>query len=135
MRSQRTQIMFKLATILLIGSGAAIYLNTQVLKDDQAVEFISRVSLETNCELDLNSFALKNLTTGKNAPFKHGEAFIRATRDHKLKVIMAPKYSLVSVDSEEFLAEPKLDVFQDCSKEVTLSNIFDSMNSQFGQKE
>ena len=127
--------MFKLATILLIGSGAAIYLNTQVLKDDQPVEFISRVSLETNCELDLNSFALKNLTTGKNAPFKHGEAFIRAARDHKLKVVLAPKYSLVSVDSEEFLAEPKLDIFQDCSTEVTLSNIFDSMNSQFGQKE
>jgi hypothetical protein len=48
---------------------------------------------------------------------------------------MAPKYSLVSLDSEEFLAELKLDVFQDCSKEITLNNIFDSMNSQFGQKE
>ena len=135
MRSQRTQIMFKLATILLIGSGAAIYLNTPVLKDDQPVEFISRVSLETNCELDLKSFALKNLTTGQIVPFKHGEAFIRAARSHELKVVMAPKYSLVSLDSEEFLAELKLDVFQDCSKEVTLNNIFDSMNSQFGQKE
>jgi len=123
--------MFKLFLIPIISVGVYYAIDQDVFQTERKNEFVARVSLETNCELDINSFGLKNLTTGKVVNFKHGEAFIRAGAKDELQVVMAPKYEAVRINGAKFLAASIIEVFQDCNSSVTLENIFESMNKQF----
>ena len=96
-------------------------------------EFVSRVTLKTNCEVNINTFALKNMNSGAIVRFRHGEAFIRAKEDDKLQVILNPEYKNVQTAGDPVYAKLNLEIFHDCKKSVTLENIFDSMNKQFGK--
>jgi hypothetical protein len=84
--------------------------------------------------MDINSFGLKNLATGKTVNFKHGEAFIRASGKDELQVVMAPQFNAVRINGAKFVAGSNVQAFQDCNNQVTLENIFDSMNTQFSSK-
>ena len=64
--------------------------------------------------------------------FKHGEAFIRASVKDELQVVMAPQFNAVRINGTKFAAGTNVEAFQDCNNQVTLENIFDSMNTQFG---
>ena len=102
-----------------------------VFHPERNQEFVARVSLETNFEMHINSFGLKNLATGKTVNFKHGEAFIRASAKDELQVVMAPQFNAVRINGAKFAAGSNVEAFQDCNNQVTLENIFDSMNTQF----
>ena len=96
-------------------------------------EFVSRVTLKTNCEVNINTFALKNLNSGAIVRFRHGEAFIRANEDDKLQVILNPEYKNVQTAGDPVYAKLNQEIFHDCKNSVTLENIFDSMNKQFNK--
>ena len=125
--------MFKVAFIILSGIGIYFLVTGNSINQTKTPpEFISRVSLQTNCELELNSFGLKNLRTGQVTNFTYGETFIRTRRDDELQIVMAPEFSNVSLQGKKFLADPKINAFQDCNERVSLKSIFASMNEQFG---
>ena len=125
--------MFKIAFIILSGIGIYFLVTGNSINQTKTPpEFISRVSLQTNCELELNSFGLKNLRTGQVTNFTYGETFIRTRRDDELQIVMAPEFSNVSLQGKKFLADPKINAFQDCNERVSLESIFTSMNEQFG---
>jgi hypothetical protein len=123
--------MLKLVLIPIISVGVYYAFDQDVFKPERHQEFVARVSLETNCEMDINSFGLKNLATGKTVNFKHGEAFIRASGKDELQVVMAPQFNAVRINGAKFAAGSNVEAFQDCNNQVTLENIFDSMNTQF----
>ena len=123
--------MFKLFLVPIICVGVYYAIDQDVMQTERYNEFVARISLETNCELDINSFGLKNLATGKVVNFKHGEAFIRASAKDELQVVMSPKYEAVRINGAKFLAGSTIEAFQDCDNSVTLENIFESMNKQF----
>ena len=125
--------MLKVAFIILSGIGVYfVLMGSSINHTKTHPEFISRVSLQTNCKLSLNSFGLKNLRTGQVTNFNYGETFIRARRDDELQVVIAPEYSNVSLQGEKFLADKKINAFQDCNGHTSLESIFASMNEQFG---
>jgi len=123
--------MFKLVLVPIISVGVYYAIGQDVFAPERHKEFVARVSLETNCEMDINSFGVKNLATGKTVNFKHGEAFIRASPKDELQVVMAPKFDAVRIIGAKFAAGSNIDAFQDCNNQVTLENIFQSMNKQF----
>ena len=123
--------MFKLFLVPIICVGVYYAIDQDVMQTERYNEFVARISLETNCELDINSFGLKNLVTGKVVNFKHGEAFIRASAKDELQVVMSPTYEAVRINGTKFMAGSIIEVFQDCDNSVTLENIFESMNEQF----
>ena len=123
--------MLKLVLIPIISVGVYYAIGQDVFALEPNKEFVARVSLETNCEMDINSFGLKNLATGETVNFKHGEAFIRASAKDELQVVMAPKFDAVSIIGAKFAASSNIEAFQDCNNQVTLENIFESMNKQF----
>ena len=96
-------------------------------------EFVSRVTLKTNCEVNINTFALKTLNSGAIVRCRHGEAFIRANEDDKLQVILNPEYKNVQTAGDPVYAKLNQEIFHDCKNSVTLENIFDSMNKQFNK--
>ena len=126
--------MLKLVLIPIISVGVYYAFDQDVFKPARNQEFVARVSLVTNCEMDINSFGLKNLATGKTVNFKHGEAFIRASGKDELQVVMAPQFNSVHINGAKFVAGANVQAFQDCNNQVTLENIFDSMNTQFSSK-
>ena len=126
--------MLKLVLIPIISVGVYYAIGQDVFALEPHKEFVARVSLETNCEMDINSFGLKNLATGKTVNFKHGEAFIRASAKDELQVVMAPKFDAVRIIGTKFTAGSNIEAFQDCNNQVTLENIFESMNKQFSSQ-
>ncbi len=97
-------------------------------------EIIARVTLKTNCDVELNSFAIKNLNSREIREFQHGEAFIKATLADKLKIVLSEEFQEVSFEGEEFSPEPKVEIFQDCRKPIGIEGVFDSFNKQFSSK-
>ena len=126
--------MLKFVLIPIISVGVYYAIDQDVFAPERSYEFVARVSLETNCEMDINSFGLKNLATGKTVNFKHGEAFIRASEKDELQVVLAPQFNAVRINGAKFVAGLNVQAFQDCNNQVTLENIFDSMNTQFSSK-
>ena len=126
--------MFKIVLIALSSIGAYVFFIDNLLSEKKSVEFISRVSLETNCEIDPNAFGVQNTRTGQTSGFKFGEAFIRARTTDELQIVMAPEYSGVTLQGVKYPATLRVEAFQDCDKRVSLDSIFTSMNDQFGTK-
>ena len=124
--------MFKIVLIALSGIGAFVFFMDSLVSEKKSVEFISRVSLETNCEIDLNAFGVQNTRTGQTSGFKFGEAFIRARTTDELQIVMAPEYTGVTLHGVKYPATLRVEAFQDCNKRVSLDSIFASMNDQFG---
>ena len=119
--------------IVLLLSVTAAYFRNNVHNDVNSVEFISRVSLETNCDVDPDIFEVLNTRTGASSPFNHGEAFLRARAGDKFKIVTSDKYPQISIDGEVFDADGRVEVFQDCNV-PKLENIFESLNNQFSPK-
>ena len=126
--------MFKTAIVsvaaLAVGAHSAGFWDEK----DAKKSFISRVTLEEQCDLEASSFAVENLTTGEIRPFKHGEAFIRAKKSDWLQVVMNTDFSSVYFDGEKVRAAKQIKIVQSCSSETTLDNIFDSFNDTFSNK-
>ena len=95
---------------------------------------ISRITLKTNCDIALNAFAIKNVTSGEIRQFQHGEAFIRGTLADELMIVLSEEFEQVSFEGEVVNVKPKLEVFQDCKKPVGIEGIFKSFNEQFAAK-
>lgn len=119
--------------IVLLFAFMAAYFRNNVHNDADAVEFISRISFETNCDVDPDIFEVLNIRTGSSSPFNHGEAFLRARTGDKFKIIIGDKYPQISIDGEVFDAVGRAEVFQDCNA-PKLENIFESLNNQFSTK-
>lgn len=119
--------------IVLLLSVTAAYFRNNVHNDVNSVEFISRISLETNCDVDPDIFEVLNTRTGASSPFNHGEAFLRARTGDKFKIVTSDKYPQISIDGEVFDADGRAEVFQDCNA-PKLENIFESLNNQFSTK-
>jgi hypothetical protein len=127
--------MLKFLIVIFCVIGAIAIYGDYIFSENVNDEFLSRITLSTNCEVEINSFGLKNLNTQEVTPFNHGEAFIRAKTGDELQVVMSPQISGIILSGEKVEAAPNVKVFQDCNKRVTLETIFDSMNNQFGTKE
>ena len=112
-----------------VGATALVYQYFERRHYAQTV--ISRVTLETNCAMELDAFAVKNLNSGEIREFQHGEAFIKATLADNLKIVLAEKFQEVSFEGEVFPATSKVEVFQDCDKSVGIEGVFKSFNKQF----
>lgn len=119
--------------IVLLFSVTAAYIRNYVNNEMNAVEFIPRVSLQTNCDVDPDIFAVLNMRTGASSPFNHGEAFLRARTGDKFKIVTSDKYPQITIDGEVFDADGRVEVFQDCNA-PKLENIFESLNNQFSIK-
>ena len=125
--------MYKFVLIfLLIGAAALFFKHFERIQYSQTV--ISRVTLKTNCDLALNAFAIKNVTSGEIRQFQHGEAFIRGTLADELMIVLSEEFEQVSFEGEVVNVKPKLEVFQDCKKPVGIEGIFKSFNEQFAAK-
>ena len=125
--------MFKFIFIFfMVGAAAVIYKTIENAYLSNTV--IARVTLKTNCELDPQAFAVKNINSGEIREFQHGEAFIKATLADELMVVLSEKFDEVSFDGEVVSVKQKVDIFQDCSKPVGIDGIFKSFNEQFAAK-
>ena len=113
----------------VIGASALVYKYFERRHYAQTV--ISRVTLETNCAMELEAFAVKNLNSGEIREFQHGQAFIKATLADNLKIVLAEKFQEVSFEGEVFAAAAKVEVFQDCDKTIGIEGVFKSFNKQF----
>jgi len=116
----------------LIGAAALIFKHFERIHYSQTV--ISRVTLKTNCDIALNAFAIKNVTSGEIRQFQHGEAFIKGTLADELMIVLSEEFEQVSFEGEVDDVKPKLEVFQDCKKPVGIEGIFKSFNEQFAAK-
>ena len=116
----------------LIGAAAFIFKHFERIHYSQTV--ISRVTLKTNCDMDLNAFAIKNVASGEIRQFQHGEAFIKGTLADELMIVLSEKFEQVSFEGEVVNVKPKLEVFQDCKKPMGIESIFKSFNEQFAAK-
>ena len=117
----------------LIGAAALIFKHFERIHYSQTV--ISRVTLKTNCDMDLNAFAIKNVASGEIRQFQHGEAFIKGTLADELMIVLSEKFEQVSFEGEVVNVKPKLEVFQDCKKPMGIESIFKSFNEQFAAKQ
>ena len=117
---------------ILIGVAAVIFKHFERIHYSQTV--IARVTLKTNCDMALNAFAIKNVTSGEIRPFQHGEAFIKGTLADELMIVLSEKFEQVSFEGEVVNVKPKLEVFQDCKKPEGIEGIFKSFNEQFAAK-
>lgn len=110
-----------------------ILANWTITNDRPKSVSIKRISLQTNCQIHLNAFAIKNLSTGVVEPFNHGQAFIRAKDIDKLQIVSAPEYDKVSFKGDIFIVPSQtMKVFQSCSEAKNLNEIFNSLNNRFG---
>ena len=116
----------------LIGAAVLIFKHFERIHYSQTV--ISRVTLKTNCDMDLNAFAIKNVASGEIRQFQHGEAFIKGTLADELMIVLSEKFEQVSFEGEVVNVKPKLEVFQDCKKPMGIESIFKSFNEQFAAK-
>ena len=113
--------------IIAIGFGIQ-----QNISEPPGQEYISRVKLKTDCEVDPSSFAIKNIQSGDVRPFAYGEAFIRAKDGQTLQVVMKEDYSSVILDGINSPAARNLNLFQTCDNQRNIFKVFQSMNEQFG---
>ena len=123
--------------ILILALSALIFslilANWTITNDRPKSVSIKRISLQTNCQIHLNAFAIKNLSTGVVEPFNHGQAFIRAKDIDKLQIVSAPEYDKVSFKGDIFIVSSQTKkVFQSCSEAKNLNEIFNSLNNRFG---
>ena len=81
--------------------------------------------------MDLNAFAIKNITSGEIRQFHHGEAFIKGALADELMIVLSEEFEQVSFEGEVASVKPKLEIFQDCKKPVGIDSIFKSFNEQF----
>ena len=121
-----------LFVFFLFGAAAIIYKSLERSYMSQTV--IARVTLKTNCDLDLKAFAIRNMTSGEVREFQHGEAFIKATLADELMVVLSEKFDQVSFEGEIVPVKQKLEIFQDCRKPIGIEGIFKSFNEQFAAK-
>ena len=121
-----------LFVFFLFGAAAIIYKSLERSYMSQTV--IARVTLKTNCDLDLKAFAIRNMTSGEVREFQHGEAFIKATLADELMVVLSEKFDQVSFEGEVVPVKQKLEIFQDCRKPIGIEGIFKSFNEQFAAK-
>ena len=122
--------MLKVAIFSLAAAVVGIH-SAGILTVKEKKSFISRVTLEETCDLDLNAFAIENLSTGEIRNFKYGEAFIRAHPSDYLKVVLNSDFSSVFFDGEKIQADRQVKIEQSCSSKTTLDSIFDSFNDTF----
>ena len=113
----------------MLGAATIVYKSLERSYMSQTV--IARVTLKTNCDLDLKAFAVRNMTSGEVREFQHGEAFIKATLADELMVVLSEKFDQVSFEGEVVPVKQKLEIFQDCRKPVGIEGIFKSFNEQF----
>lgn len=125
--------MFKFL-FLVVTCGVAAFSYKYFEKSHLSQTVIARVSLKTNCDLDLEAFAVRNLSTGEVREFQHGEAFIKASLADNLMIILSEQFEQVSFEGEIVKVKQKLEVFQDCEKPVGLEQVFKSFNEQFASK-
>tara|TARA_B000000565_G_scaffold251715_1_gene225769 strand:- start:944 stop:1321 length:378 start_codon:yes stop_codon:yes gene_type:complete len=125
--------MFKLALGSLVAAVIGLH-SVGFLTEAEEKIFVSRVTLEENCELDINAFAVANLTTGDVRSFRYGEAFIRAKKSDWLKIVINEDYQDISFDGEKTKAGKQVKIVQNCLSETTLDSIFDSLNETFSNK-
>ena len=123
--------MFKMAIISVAAAVVGIHSAGFFVGSEKKQSFISRVTIEEHCDLEVNAFAVENLSTGEVQPFKYGEAFIRAKRSDWLKVVLNTDFNHVYLDGEKIRADKHVKIIQNCSSETTLDSIFDSFNDTF----
>jgi len=121
-----------LFVFFLFGAATIIYKSLE--RSYMAQTVIARVTLKTNCDLDLKAFAIRNMTSGEVREFQHGEAFIKATLADELMVVLSEKFDQVSFEGEVVPVKQKLEIFQDCRKPIGIEGIFKSFNEQFAAK-
>ena len=125
--------MFKVVIFSLAAAAVGIH-SAGILTGHEKKSFISRVTLEENCDLDANAFAVENLRTGEKRNFRYGEAFIRAHHSDYLKVVLNSNFSSVYFDGEKIQADKQVKIKQSCSPETALESIFDSFNDTFSSE-
>ena len=96
--------------------------------------FVARVSLKETCELDTNVFAIKNINTGEVKQFLHGEAFIRASKNDELKVVLSEQYGEMTFDGNQVKATKRVSINQSCKAPTSLERVFESFNETFSSK-
>ena len=125
--------MFKLALGSLVAAAIGIHSVGFLTEADENI-FVSRVTLEENCDLDINAFAVANLTTGDIRSFRFGEAFIRAKKSDWLKIVINENFQDIYFDGEKIKAGKQVKIVQNCLSETTLDSIFNSFNETFSSK-
>ena len=125
--------MFKLALGSLVAAAIGIHSVGFLSEADENI-FVSRVTLEENCDLDINAFAVANLTTGDIRSFRFGEAFIRAKKSDWLKIVINEDFQDIYFDGEKIKAGKQVKIVQNCLSETTLDSIFNSFNETFSSK-
>ena len=125
--------MFKVALGSLVAAAIGIHSVGFLTEADENI-FVSRVTLEENCDLDINAFAVANLTTGDIRSFRFGEAFIRAKKSDWLKIVINEDFQDIYFDGEKIKAGKQVKIVQNCLSETTLDSIFNSFNETFSSK-
>jgi len=114
-----------------IGLAAIGWQSGYILVKKNPEIFVARVSLEETCEFDTNVFAIKNINTGEVIQFLHGEAFIRASQNDELKVVMNEKYGQITFDGNQVKATKRVRISQSCKTPTSLESVFESFNETF----
>ena len=135
MTSKSAILFAALAIIMSLGAlGTYIFDLERVFKIEGTVtgSFVSRVRLETNCEITNDAFAVHNLRTKENTSFRYGEAFVRARADDELTLVVHEDFPNFELNSAPVGVQKQLVLSYDCNSSPRLDGIFSSMNEQFG---
>ena len=79
-------------------------------------EFVALITIENKCELETRYFIVRNLDTGKYAPFNNGLAKLKAVRNAPLQLQLTPSVKYISYEGVAVAAKKKLTMTADCSE-------------------
>lgn len=79
-------------------------------------EFVALITIENNCELETRYFVVRNLDTGKYAPFYNGVAKLKAVKNAPLQLQLVPSVKYISYEGVAVAAKKKLTMTADCSE-------------------
>ena len=79
-------------------------------------EFVALITIENKCDLETRYFIVRNLDTGKYAPFNNGLAKLKAVRNAPLQLQLTPSVKYISYEGVAVAAKKKLTMTADCSE-------------------
>tara|TARA_B110000114_G_scaffold107628_1_gene113009 strand:- start:422 stop:814 length:393 start_codon:yes stop_codon:yes gene_type:complete len=92
---------------------------------------ISKIQLETNCELMNEAFMVVDLTSEKRVSFNSSTAYIQTFKGNFLQIQMNPKFSDVTSNFKPHAAKKKMVIEIDCKVSNKLKNTLDSLRNTF----
>ena len=85
----------------------------------------AQIQLDNRCKLQEQSFVVRDLNTGKYAPFRNGVARLRTTERNRVRIEFAPRFVDAELSLASFPAKAQMTLVAHCySKGSWLKDLF-----------